>query len=128
LKSISTDNLQRDIAISIRGELLKEIPTGQGTLIAAQLKGKNALAMVLFHSALDQTQQDENATLAMMQVLFDKKLDPNTQARVAYWIQSQDQDIPHEYISLFPFQEIAGFKAAAYKIREYQGSLSKEGA
>lgn len=128
LKSTAVESLQRNIDVSIGGEHFKHIPTDQGIVTSAQLAGENALAMVLFHAALDKTQQDKDATLAMLQVLFDKKLDPNTKGGIVYWVQPPGEQGAYDYVALLSLPEVASefsFREAANKLRDYKQSFKK---
>jgi len=124
LKRTPTEELQRYISISVSSDVVKDVPTDQGTITSAQLAGENTLAILFFHSALDQTTQDKDATLAMLQVLFDKKLDPHAKGAVVYWVQPHGQEGSYDYVQLFSLPEIAGFRTAANMLREYQRTFT----
>ncbi len=67
----------------------KFVPTEDPRLFTcALLGGGNALAFVLFNSARDKTVQDKKDTLAMIQLLLGKGLDPNAYAGIAYFIKN----------------------------------------
>ncbi len=61
---------------------------GDPSLFAyALLGGENALAFVLANSARDKTIQDKKDSLAMIQLLLEKNLNPSSLAGIAYFIK-----------------------------------------
>jgi hypothetical protein len=64
----------------------------EGRLSSRILAGQNALAYVLFDSATNQTEEDNKKTLEMLQILLDKKLDPNAIAGQVFWVKDKPED------------------------------------
>ena len=121
LKQISTEQLEEGFRIFVPAAYFND--DMGGTLVSRYIQGGNAIAAVLFHSALDRTSQDKEKTLAMLRVLFDKKLDPNTQARELYWVKdSPSDDRALDYVQTMSLPELAekySFDDAQKLLQEY---------
>lgn len=61
----------------------------QGRLVSFTFDAENALPFVLYHSALDLSDADNAATLAMLKVLFDKGLDAQVAGCSGYWLKNE---------------------------------------
>ena len=61
----------------------------QGRLVAFTFDAENALPFVLYHSALDITDADRAATLAILNVLFDKGLAVDVAGCSGYWLKNE---------------------------------------
>ncbi|HEV2600841.1 MAG TPA: hypothetical protein VGT41_00950 [Candidatus Babeliales bacterium] len=107
--------------ISVEGDRFKY--TGNGRLTSRMLAGENALAFVLFHSAMDKTQEDQDKTMAMLKILFNKKLDPNTKAGEVYWVKDKPTDKSgYDYVSTFSLSQAASiysFPQAQQLLHDY---------
>lgn len=122
LKKLTAEELTfKDGQIWVDGNKFKD--TMGGKLTSRILGGENAIPFVLFHSILDTTEQDREKTLAMLKILFEKQLNPHTQAGLVYWLKSQPSDThSHDYVALFSLPEIAteySFPAAQKLLLEY---------
>ena len=97
--------------------------------LASRILGGSALALVLFHSIMDKTSEDKNRTIAMLKILFTKRLDPNIQAGEAFWVKDKPTDTKsYDYISLYSLPEVASFysfPAAQQLIENYIKSFKK---
>lgn len=102
----------------------------EGKLSSRILGGENAIAFVLFHSALDKTDEDKAKTMTMLKILFAKKLDPNTQAGEVFWVKNSPTDSSAlDYVSLFSLSEAAeiySFPEAQRLLSDYIKSYKKD--
>ena len=121
LKNMSREQLQfYEGQIEVEGKLFND--TGPGYLVYRAISGRNALAFVLFHSVLDKTQADKDRTLAMLQVLLDKKLNPNARAGEVLWVSKDESSTTAaDYVRRLWLREVA----AEYSFPEAQALLEK---
>jgi len=107
LKKLSPEELEDDGQIWVEGTRFKD--TMDGKLASAIIGGRNALAYVLFHSALDQTEEDIKKTLAMLKILLGKNLTKHLKAAGAvYWVKEKPTDEQSfDYIVFYSLPELA---------------------
>lgn len=81
-----------------------------GRLVKQELQAINAIPIVLYHSALDRTDEDKEKTIAMLQVLFDKKLTPVQEVGMMYWVKDNPSDTRSlPYSSMIPLADFAKY-------------------
>lgn len=70
--------------------------------------GGSALTVVCFHSLLDETEEDKEATMAMLKVLFAKKVDPALKFGQCYWIKPREQkeDVAFDFVGFATLEEL----------------------
>ncbi len=121
LEKMPREQLQfYDGQIEVEGKLFDD--AGPGYLVSRAISGRNALAFVLFHSVLDKTQTDKDKTLAMLQVLLHKKLNPNARTGELLWVsKSESSTTAWDYIRHLWLREVA----AKYSFPEAQALLEK---
>ncbi len=78
-----TDNISVEVSVDCCTQTL------QGRLVSFTFDAENALPFVLYHSALDLSDADNAATLAMLKVLFDKGLDAQVVGCSGYWLRNE---------------------------------------
>lgn len=129
LENATPEELQfKDGQIWVEADRFKD--TLEGRLNSRILAGENALAFVLFHSILDKTQEDKNATIAMLKILFDKKLDPTNEAGECFWAKDKPTDTRLcDYVATFSLPEAAqiySFPEAQRLLNDYIKSYKKD--
>lgn len=127
LKQLSPEQLQfkfRKSEFEVPVEQFKN--NKDDRVVSRTLTGQNAIAFVLFHSILDNTPEDEEKTLAMLNVLFDKKLDPNTKAEQRFAVKHK-RIIGAAVVnySLLELAKYYSFKKAEVLLQEYMKSYKK---
>ncbi|HEV2916671.1 MAG TPA: hypothetical protein VGW78_02895 [Candidatus Babeliales bacterium] len=128
IKKIDTATLNKRLRIVVPGNQFKN--TLGGRLVREELHAENAIPLVLYHSALDKTSQDREKTINMLQVLFDKKLNPNIYVGLVSWIKDSPNDNRSlDYITQLPllkFAKIYSFTEARKLLEKYMQNFTKE--
>ena len=101
--TVDGDRFDSDVIDKLTGDKAKE-----GLFGSAMLSADNALGFALFNSMRDKTHEDKQKTLQMLEVLLDKKLDPNTKMATVFWIKDSPGDTHAlDYVAIFPLSEFA---------------------
>lgn len=101
LKNISEEQLGITPQIWVPAKFFKDQMGGK--LHSRIIGGENALALVIFHSALDTTPEEKQKTLKMLRILIDKGLDVNAQAGDVWWVKDHPGDKRAlDYVSNYP--------------------------
>lgn len=129
LENATSDELQfKGGQIWVEGDRFKD--TMEGKLSSRILGGKNAIAFILFHSAMDKTQEEKDKTIAMLKIVFAKKLDPNTQAGEVFWVKNKATDTTSfDYVALFSLPEAAAlysFPQAQQLLNDYIKNFKRD--
>ncbi len=126
LEAFNPEELQAG-QIWVEGDRFQD--TMEGKLVS-RILGGSALAFVLFHSVMDKTAADKNRTIAMLKILFAKKIDPNIEAGEAFWVKDKPTDTKsYDYISLHSLPEVAmiySFPEVQQLIENYIKSFKKD--
>lgn len=102
LKQMTPDELKKGGQIWVNSpEKFKE--QMEGRLAGRIIGGQNALAFVLFNSAMNRTESDNEKTLQMLKIMLeDKKLDPNAKAGQVFWLKNKPTDeTSYDYVAHF---------------------------
>lgn len=68
---------------------------------------ENAFFFVLLHAALNESPEDDAATLAMLDVLLEKGLSISPRSVRVYWVKDKPEDAAKDYIAEMPLVETA---------------------
>lgn len=90
LKGMTLEELETNGQIWVPADRFKD--QMKGLLASRIIAGQNAIAYVLFYSATNKTEEDNKKTLEMLQILLDKKLNPNALASDVYWVKNKPED------------------------------------
>lgn len=75
--------------------------TGNGRLAGRSIAG-NALALVLYHSATNKTEQDNQITLEMLKLLLTRNVSPNAEAIQVFWVKNAPTDTKaYDYVVIY---------------------------
>lgn len=91
LQSMSKDELEfKDGQVWVPGEKFKN--QFDGRLLSRILGAKNALFFVIYHALLNTSETDKQQTLAMLKVLLEKGLTPNTLCGLVFFVKDNPDD------------------------------------
>lgn len=94
-----------NVPITVPGNKFKD--DFQGRCIARMIEAENALGFVLFHSLLDSSDEQEQKTLQLLRVCFEKGLDFNTKFSFVYWVKNNKEDKgAFDYVSILTLDEM----------------------
>lgn len=102
LKKMTKEELQTSGQIWVPADRFKDQMKG---LLASRIIGAlNAIGYVIFHSATNKTEEDNKKSLEMLQILLDKKLNPNALAGDVYWVKNKPEDkSSYDYVGNYSF-------------------------
>lgn len=109
LKEMSPEELELTYRqICVDSDRFKDTMRWDNRLVARMLGGENALVFALFHSATNQTKEDNEKTVAMLEILLNKGLNPNPQATFVYWVKDNAADTDaKDYVRPISLPQIA---------------------
>ena len=101
LNKISEEQLGITPQIIVPAKFFKD--QMNGLLHAKGIGGENALALVIFHSALDTTPEEQQKTLKMLRILIDKGLNINAQVGDVFFVKDHPGDKRSlDYVENYP--------------------------
>ncbi len=117
LKACSADDLTfgTDAVVWVDGEHYSLI-NNEKAIQQVCYTGTNALPFVLLHSSLNQSEQDDKTTLAMLDMLLDKGLDLSAKWTYTIWVDDKDYVVPPA--SLVEVALMVNFPEALIKLLE----------
>jgi len=120
-KKSELESYSDDLYVSVDAGRCKD--TMHGRLVSFIFDAENALPFVLYHAALDTTDNEKQATLAMLEVLFSKGLDVSVCGGHGYWLkQKASDDTAYDYVGESSLEELAkeySFKEAQELVAQY---------
>lgn len=105
LQAMPKDELEyKDGQLWVPGKRFKN--QFDGLLVSRILGSKNALFFVIYHALLNASETDNQQTLAMLKVLLEKGLNPNTLCGGAYFVKDNpDAEYAPDFVNIMTLYE-----------------------
>lgn len=126
LQSMPKDELEfKDGQLWVPGEKFKN--QFDGLLMSQILGAKNALFFVIYHALLNTSENDTKKTLAMLKILLEKGLNPNTLCGHVYFVKDNPDDTyAPDFVDIMTLYEATNrYFPAAHDLLKQFGMVKK---